>query len=121
MPGGVIADSQCPAELNSRNTPLIGNAKVDRPKPNGQGQMGAVHHRSSCDGGLAAARTALADVPAANDIKLFTAAFRTYEALGKTLAKQFLPARFFCMIPAPKFFEADGCRLCHRNILRSFS
>ena len=121
MPGGVIADPQRPAELNSRNTPLIGNAKIDCPKPYGQGQMGSVHHRSGCDGGLAAAGTTLAEVPASNDGKLFASTLRTHEALGKSLAKQFLPARFFCVIPPPKFFETDGCRLCHLNILRSFS
>ena len=82
--------------------------------------MGTVHDCSGGDGGLVAAGTALADIAAANGIKLFASAFRTHETLRKTLAKQFFPAGFFCMIPGAKFFEADCCRLCHDNILRLF-
>ena len=83
--------------------------------------MGTVHHRSGSDGGLAAAGTALADVAAANGIKLFASAFRTHEALRKTLTKQLFPTGRFCVIPHTKFFEAD-CRCpCHDDILRPFS
>lgn len=120
MPGGVIADPQRPAKLDSRDTALIGNAKIDRPKPNGQGQMRAVHDCSSGDGGLMAAGTALADAPAVNRIKLFSSAFRAHEALGKSLTKQFLPAGIFRLISGAKFFEADRRRLCHDDTLRPF-
>lgn len=99
---------------------LIGDAEVDHPKPNRQGQMGAVHHGSSCDRGLAAAGTALADVPATNGIKRFASAFRTHGALRKTLAIQLFLAGLFCVIPAAKYLKADCCRLCHDDILRPF-
>ena len=51
----------------------------------------------------------MADVAAANGIKLFASAFRTHEALRKTLTKQFFPTGRFCVIPHTKFFKAD-CR-----------
>ena len=120
MPGGVITDSQRSAELNCGHTTLVGDAKIDCPKPNSPGQMGAVHHGSGGDGGLAAAGTALADVAAANGIKLFASAFRTYEALRKTLTKQLFPTGRFCVIPHAKFPEAD-CRPYHDDVLRPFS
>ena len=121
MPGGVITDSQRSAELNCGNTTLIGGAKIDCPKPNSQGQMGTVHDCSRGDGGLAAAGTALADVAAANGIKVFASAFRTHEVLRKTLTKQFFPTGRFCVIPHTKFSEADCRRPCHDDILRPFS
>lgn len=121
MPCGVVADPHSLAELNSRNTTLVGDAKIDCPKPDSQRQMGTVHHCSGGDRGLMAAGTALADLPAANDIKLFASAFGTHKAFWKPLAKQFFPTGFLRVIPATKFFEADCRRFCHDDILRSFS
>ena len=82
--------------------------------------MSAVHHCSGGNGDLVTAETALADVLAANGIKLFASTFWAHEAIGKTLAKQFFPAGLFCVILYAKFFEADCRCLCHDNILRSF-
>ena len=121
MPSEVRAASQRPAELNRRNTTLIGSATAERQKPNPQGQMGTVHHRSGGNGDLVAAGTALADIPTANGIKFFVSAFRTHEAFRKTLAKQFFPAALFRVIPGAKFFEANYRRLCHHDILCFFS
>lgn len=119
MPSSVIADSQSFAKLDSGNTTLIGDTKIDCPEQNGQ--MGAVHNRSSGNGGLVTAESALADVPVANGIILLLAsAFGAHEPLWKTLTKQFFPACIIYLILGTKFFETDCLRFCHDDALCFF-
>ena len=73
--------------MNGGNTPLVGNAKVDCPEPDGQGQMRAVYNSPGGNRGLMAARAALANLSPPEKIILSTTAFRANEALGKPLAE----------------------------------
>lgn len=66
MPCGIVAYTQSAAQLNGGDTSLVGGAQVDRPEPDGQRQMGAVHDSSSGNRGLSAAGAALKEVPAPN-------------------------------------------------------
>ena len=121
MPSCVIAEFRSSAELNRRNTSFVGDAQVNRPKPDGQGQVGAVHNRAGGDGSLMPAGATLAHFAPANRVIFGTAAFWADEAVGKPLAEQFLPAGILGIVAGAKFLETDLSRFCHDNIPRLLS
>lgn len=68
IPCDFIADIQEPAQLRSRDPPLIYRTQLHCPKPCRQGQMCAAHDRSGRYGGLAAAVPALTGIAGASGV-----------------------------------------------------
>ena len=83
MPCGIVTDPQCTAQLNSRNASFIRCAQIDRPEPDRQGQVRAVHDRSGGNRSLVSEGTTLAGIPALNRIVFHTATLRAYKPIGK--------------------------------------
>ena len=69
--------------MNSGNAAFVCGTQIDRPEPDRQRQMCAVHNGSRGDGGLVSAGAALERVSSANRVIFRTAAFRTEEAVRK--------------------------------------
>lgn len=59
IPRRLIADAQRAAQLDGGNAAFVRSTEIDRPEPDCQRQMRAVHNGSCGDGGLASAGTAL--------------------------------------------------------------
>ena len=83
IPRRLIADVQRTAQLDGRNAAFVRGTEVNRPEPDGQRQMRAVHNDSRGDGGLVSVGAALERVPSANRVVFRTAAFRADEAVWK--------------------------------------
>ena len=69
--------------MNSGNAAFVRGTQIDRPEPDRQRQMCAVHDRPSRDGRLMPAGAALERVPSTNRVIFRTAAFRADEAVRK--------------------------------------
>ena len=76
-----MADVQRATQLNSGNAAFVRGTQIDRPKPDRQRQMRAVHNGFSGDGGLVSAGAALEHVSPANRVVFRTAAFGADEAV----------------------------------------
>ena len=83
IPRRLIADVQRTAQLDGRNAAFVRGTQIDRPEPDRQRQMCAVHDRPSRDGRLMPAGAALERISPANRVIFRTAAFRTEEAVWK--------------------------------------
>ena len=83
IPRRLIADVQRTAQLNSGNAAFVRGTEIDRPEPDCQRQMRAVHNGSRGDGGLVLTGTALERVSSANRVVFRTAAFRAEKAVRK--------------------------------------
>ena len=83
MPRRPIADVQRTTQLDGRNAAFVRGTQIDRPEPDRQGQVRAVHDRPGRDGRLMPTGAALERVPSANRVIFRTAAFRTEEAVWK--------------------------------------
>ena len=70
IPCGFIANAQGVLKLDGKDPPLVSGHEPDGPEPDVQRQMGAVHDRSSGDGGLMATGAALVNVPTLDGIEL---------------------------------------------------
>ena len=69
--------------MNSGHAAFVCGTQIDRPEPDRQRQMCAVHDRPSRDGRLMPAGAALERVPPVKRVVFRTAAFRTDEAVWK--------------------------------------
>ena len=116
MPCGIIADTQSAAQLNGRDASLVGSAQIDRPEPDGQRQMGAVHDSSGGNRGLMAAGTALKSIPSTNRIVFCATTYRADESIRKSKPKQFRSASILGAVKCTKFLECDLNRFCHDNV-----
>ena len=87
IPRRPIADVQRTAQLNGRNAAFVRGTEVNRPEPDRQRQVRAVHDRPGRDGRLMPAGAALERVPSANRVVFRTAAFRADEAVWKPKPK----------------------------------
>ena len=83
IPRRLIADVQRTAQLDGRNAAFVRGTEIDRPEPDCQRQMRAVHNGSRGDGGLVLTGTALERVSSANRVVFRTAAFRAEKAVRK--------------------------------------
>ena len=83
IPRRPIADVQRAAQLKGRNAAFVRGTEIDRPKPDRQRQVRAVHDRPGRDGRLMPAGAALERVPSTHRVIFRTAAFRTEEAVWK--------------------------------------
>ena len=83
IPRRLIADAQRATQLDGRNAAFVRGTEIDRPKPDRQRQVRAVHDRPSRDGRLMPTGAALERIPPANRVIFCTAAFRTDEAVWK--------------------------------------
>ena len=81
IPRRLIADVQRTTQLNGRNAAFVRGTEINRPKPDRQRQVRAVHNGSSGDGGLVSVGAALERVPSANRVVFRTAAFRADKAV----------------------------------------
>ena len=87
IPCRFVTDAQRAAQLNGRNAAFVRGTEIDRPEPDRQRQMCAVHDRPSRDGRLMPAGAALERIPPANRVVFRTAAFRADEAVWKPKPK----------------------------------
>ena len=83
IPRRLIADAQRATQLNSGNAAFVRGTEIERPEPDCQRQMRAVHDCPGRDGGLMPAGAALERVPSTNRVIFRTAAFRADEAVWK--------------------------------------
>ena len=83
IPCRFVTDAQRAAQLNGRNAAFVRGTEIDRPEPDRQRQMRAVHDRPGGDGRLMPADTALERVSPANWVIFRTPAFRADEAVRK--------------------------------------
>ena len=67
--------------MNSGNAAFVRGTQIDRPEPDRQRQVRAVHNGFSGDGGLVSAGAALERVPSTNRVIFRTAAFWADEAV----------------------------------------
>ena len=83
IPRRPIADVHRAAQLNGRNAAFVRGTEIDRPEPDRQRQMRAVHNDSCGDGDLVSAGAALEHVSPANRVIFCAAAFGADEAVRK--------------------------------------
>ena len=83
IPRRLIADAQRAAQLDGGNAAFVRGTEIDRPEPDCQRQMRALHDRPSRDGRLMPAGAALERISPANRVIFRTVAFRTEEAVWK--------------------------------------
>lgn len=115
MLGRIVADTQSTTQLNSGDHSLVSSTQIDRPEPDGQGQLSTVHNGAGSDRGLTTAGAALEGITAMDGIILPASADRADEAVGKPQPEQFFSASIFCAIPNAKLFETNRSSLCHNN------
>ena len=83
IPRRLIADVQRTAQLDGRNAAFVRGTEIDRPEPDRQRQVRAVHDCPGRDGGLMPAGAALEHVSPANRVVFRTAAFGADKTVRK--------------------------------------
>lgn len=117
MPHRFVANAHSSAQLNRSDTSFVNGTQIDRPEPGVQWKMGAVHDRSSGDGGLMTAGTALIGVSVTDGIELQTATFGGGNPIGKAKPEYLSSASRLGVITAAKFLKANLSCMCHNHIL----